>query len=109
METILTTSNITFVLGILAIIFTIYNYFRSPQIDNDKKDALLAQQIQWMVEGTDRRFKEMQDAFNGLLLQSNNHIHTVDTKVDTLNITVGDMSNQITRLATIIDERIPKK
>lgn len=96
------------ILGLMGIIFTAYRSLTKPQIDNDKKDALLAQQIQWMVEGTDRRFKEMQENINNLLLQSNNHIHTVDTKVDILNTTISDMGNQVTRLATIIDERIPK-
>lgn len=109
MDTLLTPGNITFGLGLLAILFSVYNYFRIPQIDSDKKDALLSQQIQWLVEGTERRFKEIQESFNGLLLQSNNHIHTVDTKVEALGLQMVAMSNEITKLATIIDERIPKK
>jgi len=87
----------------------VYNHFRSPQISGDKKDALLAQQVQWQIEGTERRFKEIQDSFNGLLLQSNNHIHTVETKVDALSCSISDMAIEIAKLATIIEERIPKK
>lgn len=104
----LTPSNTTLVLGVLGMLFAVYSYFRNPQIDSDKKDALLSQQVQWSKESTDSRFKDMQDSFQALLLQSNNHIHTVDTKVETLNTTVASMSNEITRLATIIEERIPK-
>jgi cytolysin (calcineurin-like family phosphatase) len=107
MAELLTTGNIMFTLGILGIIFTIYNYFRNPQIAQDKKDALLDQQVQWTAESIDRRFKATQDNFQQLLLQSNNHIHTLDTKVDNLTTTIGTMSNEITRLATIIEERIP--
>lgn len=106
---VLTPSNITFALGLLGILFAVYNYFRNPQVDADKKDALLGQQMQYFIEGTERRFKEVQDSFQGLLLQSNNHIHTVDTKVEALSTTIGAMSNEITRLATIIEERIPKR
>ena len=93
----------------IGVIFMVYNHFRSPQISGDKKDALLAQQVQWQIEGTERRFKEIQDSFNGLLLQSNNHIHTVETKVDALSCSISDMAIEIAKLATIIEERIPKK
>lgn len=98
-----------FVLGIGGIIFSIFSYFKNPQIASDKQDALLAQQVQWGKESVDARFKAIQDSFQALLLQSNNHIHTVDTKVDALHGIVGTMGNEITRLATIIEERIPKK
>ena len=106
---LITPQNVTFVLGILGVIFTIYNYFKNPQTQEEKKAALLAQQVQWTIEGSERRFKDMQESFNGLLLQSNNHIHTVDTKVDVLTGKINDMAVIIEKLSTIIDERIPKK
>ena len=89
-----------FALGIIGLIFTVFHYFKNPQIDQDKRDALLAQQVNWQNEATDRRFKEMQESFQGL---------TVDTKVDKMAENVNLMSNEITKLATIISERIPKK
>lgn len=98
-----------FVLGVGGVIFGIFNYFKNPQIASDKQDALLAQSVANDRNSVDLRFKAMQDGFQALLLQSNNHIHTVDTKVDTLHGIVGQMSNEITRLGTIIEERIPKK
>lgn len=104
-----TPQNIMFILGLLGILFSVYHYFRNPQVASDKKDALLAQQVQWMVEASDRKFKEIQESFQSLLLQSNNHIHTVDTKVENLGGTVSGLGNKITELSTIIDERIPKK
>jgi hypothetical protein len=109
MAELMTQSNVMFAIGILGVIFTVYNYFRNPQINQDKKDALLAQQIQWMIEGTDRRFKTTQESFQQLILQSNNHIHTIDVKVDGLNHNVCSMENEITKLSTVIDERIPKQ
>ena len=38
-----------------------------------------------------------------------NHIHTVDTKVDVLKGEVADLKGAVIRLTTIIEERIPKK
>lgn len=109
MEAVLTPSNITFALGLLAIIFTVYNYFKNPQIENEKKDLVMAQQAQWQIESNERRFSGLQDSIKDAFLLAQNHTHSVDVKVDGLVVTVGEMGNQITRLATIIDERIPKK
>lgn len=108
-QLILTQPNIMFILGILGLIFTVYRYFREPQIQSDKKDALFAQQFKFMTESTDKRFKDIQDNFQQLLLQSNNHIHTVDTKVDSLNKIVTEVETKLVELTTIINERIPKK
>lgn len=109
MESFLTTSNVTFALGFLGVIFGVYQYFKEPQIDSDKAAALLAQQVNSQNEAVAQRFKDIQDSFNGLLLQSNNHVHTLDTKVDGLTNTVSQMRSDIVRLGTIIEERIPKK
>ena len=109
METYLTPSNITFALGLLAIIFTVYNYFKNPQIKSDKTDALMDQRLKWNTESSDKRFAEIQKNFEDLLLQSNNHIHTVEIKVDTVTMNMNIMSNEITKLSTIIEERIPRK
>jgi hypothetical protein len=109
MTDLLTPQNITFTLGVLAIIFSVFRYFKDPQVADDKKAALLSQQVQWAQEASERRFKDIQDNFNALLLQSNNHIHTVDIKVDSLATTMAAMSNEVTKLSTIIEERIPKK
>lgn len=120
METVLTPSNITFVLGLLAILFSVFLYFRTPQEALDKREALnqketdgkaslLAQQMQWEKEATEKRFQELGLRITEAMTLAQNHIHTVDTKVDGLSKGMGSMSNEITRLATIIEERIPKK
>jgi len=98
-----------FTLGIIGMIFTVFSYFKNPQIDQDKRDALLAQQVNWQNEATDRRFKEMQESFQGLLLQSNNHIHTLDVKTDKLSEQVQQVSIQMAKLGIIIEERFPKQ
>lgn len=108
MEVFLTPSNITFGVGLVGVIFSVYLYFRNPQVKLEKKDALVDQQLKFMQESTDRRFQEIQKNFEQLLLQSNNHIHTVDVKVDKMGQNMAEMTNQITRLGTIIEERMPK-
>jgi hypothetical protein len=109
METVLTPSNITFSLGIMAIIFSVYRYFKEPQVDGDKTAALLAQQVKSQNEAIAQRFNDVQESFKGLLLQSNNHIHTVQTQVENLGLAVVSMGKDIVKLSTIIEERIPKK
>lgn len=109
METFLTAQNITFGLGLLGIIFTVYHYFKNPQIKGDKVDALFSQQIKFLQESNDRRFCDMQKEIKEVLAVSQNHIHTVDTKVDSLTGVVFQLSKDVVRLGTIIEERIPKK
>ena len=124
-------SLITFALGIIGMIFGIYRYFKDPQIDIDKKQALnderdknkatildqkavenkaelLAQQFSIERESNNRRFTELGERIDKSMTLAQNHIHTVDTKVDVLTKSVNEMSNEITRLATIISERMPK-
>ena len=91
MESFLTTSNITFVLGILAIIFSVYSYFRNPQIKSEKTDALLNQRVQWEKESTDKKFADFGLRLDNSMSMAQNHIHTVDVKVDGLMKDVSEM------------------
>lgn len=109
MQSLYTPENIMFLLNLLGMGFLVYNSLKKPQIQSDKKDALLAQQVQWQIEASERKFKEVQESFQSLLLQSNNHIHTVDTKVENLSAILSETGKEITKLSTIIEERIPKR
>jgi hypothetical protein len=106
---LLTPANITFAFGILAIIFGVYRYFKTPQIDTEKKDALLAQQVQWSKEITEKRFEDLDKRLGESLAISQNHIHTIDIKVDGIGLTVSQLGKELVRLSTIIEERIPAK
>ena len=106
----ITPSNITFVLGLLGVLFTVFNYFRNPQIDGDKKDALLAQHVQWTNENNEKRFKGMQESIKEAFTLAQNHTHTVEENVKALTATVNAMNLSITKelatLSAIINERI---
>jgi len=124
------------IFGVIGSIFGVYTHFKNPQIDMDKKQALnderdknkatvldqkavetkaelLAQQFKSEKEDNNRRFSELGERLDKSMTLAQNHIHTVDTKVDGLTKAVNDMnnkmSNEITQLATIINERIPRK
>ncbi len=96
-------------MAVMGVIFGIYHSFRNPQISSDKKDALLDQRVQLEREQTEKRFSEFSSRLDSAFTLAQNHVHTVDTKVDALNVSVAKLSNEVTRLATIIEERIPKK
>lgn len=110
---LLTPSNIMFGLGIIGIIFSIYHYFRTPQIKAEKTDALLSQRVQWDRESIDKKTEELSKRLDSSMTLAQNHIHTVDVKVDNLSQMVNQMNltltGEITKLSTIIDERIPRK
>ena len=127
-----TLQNIVFILGILGMLFSIFNYFRSPQEDIEKKQivagkdldtkatilaqkeaegkaSLLAQQVEWEKVANEKKFSEFSTRLDNAMTLAQNHIHTVDIKIDALTTITNTMSNEITRLSTIIDERIPRR
>ena len=108
MESFFTTGNIMFALGIIGVIFSVYNSFKTPQIDSEKKDALLAQQVQWNIEANERRFSELQNSIKDAFLLAQNHTHTVQVQVESLTKQINEMNISVTRLSTIINERLPK-
>lgn len=108
--TVLTTlQDTTYILGIGGIVFSAYLYFSRPQQKAATNDALLSQRIDLRDQEYQRRFKEMQELIAQSLALAQNHIHTVDTKVDKATDEVDKMKLEIAKLTTIIDERIPKK
>lgn len=83
------------VLSISGIGFGIFNYFRNPQISLEKGEGLMAMSItQLQKDVTNIR---------------DNHLHTMDVKIDDQGKSIRDLSIEVTKLSTIIDERIPRK
>lgn len=132
METILTTSNAMFALGILGVIFSVYHYFKNPQINSEKeqikieenikdkasklsqkevenKAVVLEKQFQWYMESTQQKFCDMGKRLDDAFLLAANHTNTVDKKVDKLVESTNALGLQVEKLSTIIEERIPRK
>ena len=108
----MTPETLNYILGGISIITTgayLYNSLRKPQEKSRTIDALLEQRIKLEKDESDRRFSEIGKRMDEALTLAQNHTHTVDVKVDKLTGVVGDMGKEITKLTTIIEERIPKK
>lgn len=82
---------ITLGTAICAVILFVFK----PQAKADKADSLLTQSV-----------NQLQKDFANL---RDNHVHTLDTKIDQANDNIQKMALEVTRLATIIDERIPAR
>jgi len=79
------------------------------QKEVENKAILLAEQVKWEKEANQAKFSEMSCKITEAMTLAENHIHTVDTKVDKLIDQVNGMALNIGSLSSIIDERIPKK
>lgn len=120
---ILDAQTISYILSFFALVgiaFTIYNHFQVPQDKLDKKQAiddaekdgaitLLDERMKLEKESQLERFNRMGERLDQAFTLAQNHIHTVDTKVDRLIESVGGLGTNVTKLETIINERIPKK
>lgn len=92
---LITPSNIIFALGIISMIFGVYSYFRNPQIASDKESIK-----------TDSRLDVIEKTLTNL---KDNHIHSLDLKIDETNKKVSGIEIQMTKIATIVEERLPNR
>lgn len=90
-------SGLTFIIGIIAVVSIIINVYKSiskPQVDQDKMTVKLQDDIIHLK-------KEIFDI-------KETHLRAVESDVKSLTKAVNDLSITVVKLATIIDERIPK-
>lgn len=126
--------NLYLVIAIIGVLFSVFMWFRKPQENADKAQALtakdleskatilaqqemetkallLAQQVESEKTLNERKFNDMTSSLNAAISGLQKNIHDVDTKVDGLIVSYSawhlDVSNRITRLTTIIEERLP--
>lgn len=119
-------------ISFIGIIFVVYFYFRNPQIKNEEehirteeqikdkasllsqkevenKAAVLEKQFQWYMDNTEKKFNDFGKRLEDAFLLASNHTHTVDVKVDKLIDSTTSLGLNVEKLATIIEERIPRK
>jgi len=132
MSELLTTSNVTFFLGFMGIVFTVFLYFRKPQEDMELKQAvsgkdleskatvlaakemenkaaLLDQQVKLERELNEKKFIEMGVNIKEAFALAQNHVHTLDTKMDVMTNNLNSLTLRVERLAVILEERLPSK
>ena len=93
----LTAQTISYLLGIaglMSIVFSVYNSFRNPQIKSDKDGVKLREDL----DSLSRDVEEIKTK----------HLASVEENIKDLSKTIHDLALTVTRLSTIIDERIPK-
>lgn len=83
------------ILGLLGIIFTVYKYFRDPQIRTEKLDAVM-----------ELRLSNMEIAIQKMIT---NHLPHMDAKINAIQSQLAEQDKSIVRLGTIIEERLPRK
>jgi len=119
--------NLSFLLGLItigSIIFSIWMAVSKPQTDLDKREAtnqeeakgkaeILAQQLQWETEANAKKFSEMQNGIKDSATLAQNHIHTIDTRLETFislqNQKNEQFSGSLIKILTILEERLPAK
>lgn len=89
-----TPSNIMFVIGLIGVVITVYKAITHPQTNSDKNAIKLEDRIT-SIEKAVAEIKET-------------HLKTVEQDIKSLTTSVNELSKTVVRLATIINERIPK-
>ena len=120
------------ILGLGGVIFGIFKGVRDPQDKNELTDALvdkdlstkatilaqkeletkalvLAEQVKNKDAENERRFGELGVRLDTAMTTAQNHIKTIDTKVDNLSVLTTSINLQMTKISTILEERLPKK
>lgn len=93
----ITVPNLTLILTIISIfgiIFSVYLYFRNPQIESDKANIKIKDEI----ENLKKQILDIKET----------HLRSVEMDIKTLTNAVNDLSKTVVKLSTIIDERIPR-
>lgn len=95
MTEVLTTQNISFAVFIIGILLTVYNSIRNPQIKSEKNDIIISDRM----AAVEKAVLDIRET----------HIRSVEHDIKLLNATINALSLNMTKLSTIIDERIPKQ
>lgn len=121
-----------FAIGIITLLFSVWNKIKLPQEDLETKQALsekemdskatvlaqkemeskaliLEKQFQWYMDTNEKKFIYLGKLLDEAFTLATNHTHTVDVKVDKLIETSNLVAINIAKLETTINERIPKK
>lgn len=124
MTELITIPNITFAISITVLLFTVYNFYLKGQKEDgnkitntEKSDIILAKDIQLlrteltgeiknMVSILAVELKNLTDAFH--LIKAND-LHSIYEKQRDQDSQINKLTNAITALQTIIDERVPRK
>lgn len=89
-----TTSNIQFIITVGVLLFAIFKGWNKPQNDLEKVNVKLREDVDSLAKA----ITEIKET----------HIRSVEQDIKALNTSINELSKTVVKLATIIDERIPK-
>ena len=87
--------NVEFIIYLVGLAFIVYTTFKNPQVKTEK-DII---KINSSLENLQVSFTNLRD----------NHIHTLQQKIEATCDKQNIIENEVIKLCTIIEERIPKK
>lgn len=121
----MTINEILNIITLGGVAFTIFLYFKNPQTNlekrqlvNEEKDknkaeridfGILKTQFDMMCKINTETFVKLETQIKDAFLIANNHTNETDANVKNLVSDVGELRNDITKLGTIIEERLPRK
>ena len=131
----LTSETLNYILAVIAlgtVAFSIWNQVKKPQDDlelkqavsgkdleskasvlaakeMENKAALLDQQVKLERELNEKKFIEMGVNIKEAFALAQNHVHTLDTKMDVMTNNLNSLTLRVERLAVILEERLPSK
>lgn len=79
----------------MGVVLAIYRSYRDPQAKSETTDSILALEI-----------KTLKESLTNL---KDNHIHTLEKRMDDTSKNLTDLTVSVGKLSTIIEERIPRK
>ena len=98
MNGVITFENITFLIALGGVAFGVYHFFRNPGIEN--KEELI-------------RLNAVFDAYKDIASKAEttaqNHLNSIDVKLDNILSENKNMCIQVAKLDTTINERLPRK
>jgi hypothetical protein len=98
----ITVQNITFLAGSIMMIFTVWTKITGPQKKLEISEALQKQKDNIYGEIYEKRFTEIQTQIATLTTMNQNHIHTLETKIDGLTTSQNQTGKEIVKLETTI-------
>lgn len=97
MDGLITWESVTFIIALGGVAFGVYHFFRNPDVNADKRLCLL-----------ESLFKLERERSDVLLEMDKNHLHSIEVTQQMMTGEIVNMGIKISKLETIIDERIPR-
>ena len=105
---LITQSNVIFTIGILSGLYAFFKLVIFPQKQSKAKDQLDDQKAKFLRSEYDKKFVSLDERLAEVTKNNQNHLHTIDTKLDALTKMIVDLGKDVIRLETTLNIKLPK-